>query len=717
MSSASVKNPSRRNFLRKSALTSGGILIGFNLFQACSPTAEVPVDVSQLDFKDFNAFLRIGPDGYVTIFSPNPEIGQGVKTSMPMIIAEELDVEWDKVVVEQGHLNMQDFDRQVAGGSQSIRYGWDSLRETGAAAKQMLVAAAAARWGVSASDCKASKGMITSPSGEELSYGDVATEAAAMEVPEEVELKDPADYNIIGTDAINVDIEKIVTGQPLFGLDDKREGMVYAVVLRPPSFGQTLISYNDDAARAVNGVQDVVRFGDKIAVLGKNTWAAIKGQRALQAEWSSPSGLESSEDHERELTAILDGNDFNIRREDGDVDAAFAEADEIIERTYHSPFLPHNCLEPMNFFAHVKSDEVLLAGPIQTPAGTAYRVAEMLGREVDQVKVEMTRMGGGFGRRLYGNFAMEAAEISNETGLPVKVVYTREDDMAGGIYRMAIKYRLAVSVKDGNITGYHLKEASVNSNMYGLIPHFFPAGAIPNLRISTSAYDSKITTGAWRAPYTNFLGSAEQSFFDEVAEILGKDAVALRIELLEAASARLKANPDEDIQYSPDRMIDTIRLAAEKANWGKNAQGIHQGLSAYYSHNTHVAEIAEVEMRNGEPFVSRVVTAVDCGIVVNPTGAVNQVQGSVIDGLGHSLYGELSFEQGAPQSTNFHRFRLIRMQETPRVEVHFVQNGERPTGLGEPGLPPAGGAVANAIYAATGKRLYRQPYAEAMKEA
>ena len=717
MSSASVKNPSRRNFLRKSALTSGGILIGFNLFQACSPTAEVPVDVSQLDFKDFNAFLRIGPDGYVTIFSPNPEIGQGVKTSMPMIIAEELDVEWDKVVVEQGHLNMQDFDRQVAGGSQSIRYGWDSLRETGAAAKQMLVAAAAARWGVSASDCKASKGMITSPSGEELSYGDVATEAAAMEVPEEVELKDPADYNIIGTDAINVDIEKIVTGQPLFGLDDKREGMVYAVVLRPPSFGQTLISYNDDAARAVNGVQDVVRFGDKIAVLGKNTWAAIKGQRALQAEWSSPSGLESSEDHERELTAILDGNDFNIRREDGDVDAAFAEADEIIERTYHSPFLPHNCLEPMNFFAHVKSDEVLLAGPIQTPAGTAYRVAEMLGREVDQVKVEMTRMGGGFGRRLYGNFAMEAAEISNETGLPVKVVYTREDDMAGGIYRMAIKYRLAVSVKDGNITGYHLKEASVNSNMYGLIPHFFPAGAIPNLRISTSAYDSKITTGAWRAPYTNFLGSAEQSFFDEVAEILGKDAVALRIELLEAASARLKANPDEDIQYSPDRMIDTIRLAAEKANWGKNAQGIHQGLSAYYSHNTHVAEIAEVEMRNGEPFVSRVVTAVDCGIVVNPTGAINQVQGSVIDGVGHSLYGDLSFDQGAPQSTNFHRFRLIRMQETPRVEVHFVQNGERPTGLGEPGLPPAGGAVANAIYAATGKRLYRQPYAEAMKEA
>lgn len=706
---------SRRDFMKVGALAGGGLMIGINFLTGCSPkTAEdPPFDPSTLDFKEFNAFLMIAEDGYVTIFSPNPEIGQGVKTSMPMIIAEELEVDWDKVIVAQGHLNTVDFDRQVAGGSQSIRYGWEALRNTGAAAKQMLIQAAANRWGVAPETCTVSKGIITNAKGETLDYGSVVTEAAALPVPENVELKDPKDFTIIGQNAKNVDLDKIVTGQSLFGVDYKREGMVYAAMLRPPSFGQTLVSYDDTDAKATTGVSQVVKIGDKVAVLASNTWAAFKGKGRLKAVWSDNAELENTADHEQSLIDLLDGDTFDERRKDGDVETAFEEADKVIERTYHAPFLPHNCMEPMNFFAHVKPDTIELAGPIQTPKGTARRVAEKLERDPETVTVEMTRMGGGFGRRLYGNFAMEAAEISNETGLPIKLVYTREDDMTNGIYRMASKYRIAASIKDGQITGYHLKEACVNWNMYGLIPHFFPAGAIPNLTVSTVGLPSKITTGAWRAPYTNFLGYAEQAFFDELAEELGIDPVKMRIDLLENA----KNNLDENIQYSPERMIKTIELAAEKADWGNNKSGVFQGFSAYYSHNTHVAEVAEVVMDKDIPRVTRVIVAVDCGILVNPTGAINQVQGGVIDGIGHALYGNLEFKNGQPLSSNFHAYRLIRMLETPQVEVHFVPSSEKPTGLGEPGLPPAAGALANAIKAATGKRIYRQPFIEGFKEA
>ncbi|TNE63541.1 MAG: xanthine dehydrogenase family protein molybdopterin-binding subunit [Bacteroidetes bacterium] len=712
MRSTTTSTIKRRDFLRVSALTSGGMLIGINFFSSCKPDAAPAVDISLLNFKDFNAYLRIAEDGYVTIFSPNPEIGQGVKTAMPMILAEELDVEWGKVIVEQGKLNTKDFDRQTAGGSQSIRQSWDTLRQTGATARQMLINAAAEKWGVDPATCTTSKGYILNAKGEKLDYGSVATEAAALEVPENVALKDPKDFTIIGTSAVNVDLDKIVTGKPLFGLDYKRDNMVYASVLRPPAFGQTLIKFDDTAAKAVNGVQQVLQFGDKIAVLASNTWAAFKGKNALQATWSDPADLESTEDHNRILTEILDGNRFDTRRDDGDIDKAFTEADQVLERTYHSPFLPHNCMEPMNFFAHVTEKGVELAGPIQTPESTARRVADLLGRDAADVSVEMTRQGGGFGRRLYSDIPLEAAEISDKSGLPVKVVYTREDDMSAGIYRPSVKYRIKASIKDGTVTGYHLKEAAINGNMYGLIPNFFPAAAIPNFRVSTANFQSKITTGAWRAPYTNFLGFAEQAFFDELAELLGKDPVELRIDLLEQA----KNNLDDRIQYSPERMIETIRLVAEKGNWGKPPKGVFQGFAAYYSHNTYVAEVAEVMSKNGKPVVTKIIAAVDCGIVVNPTGARNQVQGGVLDGLGHAMYGDLRFINGKPQSNNFNTYRLIRIQETPQVEVHFVPSEESPTGLGEPGLPPAAAAVANAIKASTGQRVYDIPFFNSLQD-
>jgi len=720
---------SRRNFIKTSSIASGGLLIGFSFLQSCKPKV-IPapeIDLASLDYQDFNAFIKISDNGAVTIFSPNPEIGQGVKTSMPMIIAEELDVAWDMVHVEQGVLDTKNYTRQVAGGSQSIRFGWDALRKTGAAAKQMLVTAAAARWEVDASECTVSEGVITNAAGEKLGYGELVAEAALLEVPEDVVLKDPEEYHIIGTDVRNVDIDKITSGKPLFGMDYKAEGMVYAAVLRPPAFGKKLVSFDASAAKALPGVIDVIQIGDKsldylnnkqvnwtvrlansdkVVVLAKSTWDAFEGKKAINAVWTDETPTESTEFHDKKLIALLDGNKFETLRSDGNVKKAFAEADKVLEHTYQSPFLPHNCMEPMNFYANVTDDKIHLVGPIQTPEFAAAAVATLLDRKVEDIHLEMTRMGGGFGRRLYSDFVLEAAEISDMIKKPVKMVSSREDDMSTGVYRPAIKYRIAAAIKNGKITGYHLKEAAINSNMYGLIPNFFPAGAIENYQVDVANYQSNITVGAWRAPYTNFLAYAEQSFFDELAEVMEIDPIQLRLDLLQ----NVKGTTDERIQYSPERMEDVIKLAVEKSGWGKKPEGTYQGFVSYYCHNTHVAEVADVEIENGFPVVKKVTCAVDCGIVVNPLGALNQIEGGVVDGTGHTMYGDFAFKDGAPMATNFDRFRLIRMKEAPAVETHFVKNTLSPTGLGEPTLPPAGGAIANAIKAATGNRIYNQPF-------
>ena len=733
MKSQKIDNFSRRNFLKTSILASGGMLIGFNLLKACKPEAVMPVDIESLNFNDFNAFIKISNDGYITVFSPNPEIGQGVKTSMPMIIAEELDVEWSKVNVIQGVLDTKNFKRQIAGGSQSIRSSWDAFRQTGATAKQMLVNAAAIKWNVDASTCKASKGIITNANGDKLGYGEVVKEAALLEVPEDVKLKEIKDYTIIGQEIVNVDMDKIILGKPLFGLDYKAEGMVYASVLRPPIFGQKLESFDASEAKKINGVLDVITIGekvrkyiqlgkknwtfklsetDKVVVIAENTWAAIKGKKVLSAIWLDDTKLESTEDHDNILTKILDTKKSNIRREDGNVEKAFSTADKVVEKTYHSPFLPHNCMEPMNFYADVTADKIHLVGPVQTPEYAAAVVADMLGYDVNNVHLEMTRMGGGFGRRLYGDFVYEAAEISAVIKKPVKLISTREDDMTTGIYKPSVKYRIKAALKDGKVTSYHLKEAAIGSNMYGSIPNFFPAGCIPNYKVETGNYKSNITTGAWRAPYTNFLAFAEQSFFDELAIELNVDPIQLRIDLLQ----NVKETDDKRIEYSGQRMEDTIKLVREKANWGKTPEGVYQGFAAYYSHNTHVAEIAEIELKNGLPIIKKVTVAVDCGVVVNPSGARNQVEGGVLDGIGHAMYADFSFKNGKPEYENFDSYRLIRMNETPQVEVHFVKNNLSPTGLGEPGLPPAGGAVSNAINAALGKRMYKQPFVKELKK-
>jgi isoquinoline 1-oxidoreductase beta subunit len=577
----------------------------------------------------------------------------------------------------------------------------------GAAAKFMLVGAAAASWGVEASQCTVSNGIITGPDGQSVHFGEVATTAANIEVPQEVPLKDPKDYKIIGQDKSNVDLKQIITGKALFGIDTKREGMVYATMMRPPAFGQKLINFDATAAKAVNGVSDVIQIGDKIAVIANNTWAAIKAKKTITAEWSSDNGLDNSADHDKKMLELAYQADEEPRRKDGDIATAFSNADFVLEKVYEAPFLPHNCLEPMNFFASVTDSAVELYGPIQTPQGTRGRIAKAINRDEKEITLGMSRMGGGFGRRLYGDFAEEAALISDAIRKPVQLQFTREDDMTAGTYRPASKYKIKASVKDGKVTGYQLTEVAVNANMYGLIPNFFPAFAIDNYQVDDHQLKSDITVGAWRAPYTNFLAFAEQSFFDELAEKMNVDAVQLRLDLLENAK---KHTDNPDLQWSPERMQETIKLAADKGGWGKEENGVYKGFSAYYSHNTHVAEVAHVIMKDGVPTVDKVVCAIDCGIVVNPIAAKNQVEGGVVDGIGHAMYGDLTFKNGKPSADNFHQFRLIRHQEAPKVEVHFVQNTLSPTGLGEPSLPPAGGAVSNALYKATGKRIYKQPF-------
>ncbi len=696
----------RRSFLKVSAAGGGGLLLGFSWLASCTPaTKEIALDSIPKEWFDINAFLSIADNGLVTIMSPNPEIGQNVKTSMPMIVAEELDVAWKDVVVKQAPLNTDVFTRQVAGGSQSIRQGWESLRMAGATAKQMLKNAAAQTWQVSPDDCTVSEGVIRSPKGEQLTYGEVASLAATMPIPEEVPLKSPENFKIIGTDRRNVDMTPILTGQPLFGIDTKRDGMRYAAVLRPPAFGATLASFDDAEARKVAGVENVVRFGDKVAVIATNTWAAFKGKKALKAEWAEGGKFEDTAYHDEQLRKLLDTPTKEPKRSDGDVKTAFAQADKVVEKIYEAPFLPHNCLEPMNFFAHVTDEKAEFVGPIQTPEWTRKRIAELLGREESSVTIDMTRMGGGFGRRLYGDFALEAAEVSQKTGLPIQLIFSREDDMTAGTYRPASKYKFRAALKDGNMVGYHLVGAGVSMGNSTREDNF-PATAVPNYLVESHNLESNITTGAWRAPITNFLAYAEQAFLDEVAETLETDPVKFRLALFEQA----KNNPTGKLEYDIDKFMGVIRLAANRANWGNAPEGTFQGFSAYYSHNTYVAEVADVVMKDGKPVVKKVTCAIDCGIVVNPIAAKNQAEGGVIDGIGHALFGDFSFDRGRPSADNFQKYRLIRMGEVPEVDVHFVESFNAPTGLGEPTLPPAGGAVANALYKATGQRLYRQPF-------
>lgn len=692
--------------MKLAAAAGGGLMLGFHWSNSSATSMEV-VTKEALASADntFNSYLSISPDGVITILSPNPELGQNIKTSFPLIVAEELDADWSKVKVVQAPLDPSRFERQVTGGSGAVPHSWERLRKAGATARHMLIEAAARKWNVPASTLTAEESMvIDKQGGRKLSYGELATEASSIPVPAEVPLKDNKHFKLIGTAVRNVDNHEMVTGKPLYGLDFHRDGMLIAMV-QHPAFGMRVKSVDADAAKAMPGIVDVVTFKNNVAVVGKSTWQVLKARRALKVEYEKEGAVESTADHDRLLKELLDSKEATVRRKDGDVDAAFKSAAKVIKSEYQCPFLSHTPMEPMNFFAHVREDGVELVGPTQTPDRARNEAAKLLGISPDKITLELTRLGGGFGRRLQADYVLDAVEVSNIIKAPVKVIWTREDDMAGGSYRPAVRYRFEAALdKDGNMIGYKLRGVGINAGNSTREDNF-PSGAVDNLLIDSIDYKSPITTGPWRAPITNFLAYAEQSFLDEVAFAAKKDPVQFRLDLL----ARAKTTPVGEIKYDIDRMRGVIELAVEKSGWGKK-KNVHQGFSVYFSHRSYVAQVAEMEMKKNNPILKKIYAASDCGIVVNLSGARQQVMGGIVDGFGHAMFGQLTFKDGSPEQKNFNSYRLIRLKEVPEVEAHFVNNGIDPTGLGEPALPPTGGAIANALFKATGKRLRRQPF-------
>lgn len=700
-------NTSRRDFLKITTFTGGGLLLGFSWFGA---EGEMPTVINTLPLDKsigFNSYLSIAADGVITIYSPNPELGQNIMTSFPMIVAEELDADWTKVKVEQAALDTKSFDRQLTGGSGAIPHSWKRLRNAGATARAMLIQSAATQWNVPSTECTASNGFVLhAATGKKAGFGELAAKAATLPVPKDVVLKDRKDFKIIGQAVKNVANKSIVTGKPLFGLDFYREGMLFAMIQRPPAFGSKIKTVDSTAAKAKPGIVEVVVFKNNVAVVGKSTWEVNKARKLLKIEYENDGFVESTSDHNAIFTTVMADGKPEVKRKDGDVEAAFKTAAKIIKAEYQCPFLSHAPMEPMNFFAHVRPDGVELAGPSQTPASARTAVSKLLNIAEDKITLELTRLGGGFGRRLKFDYVVEAAELSSIIKAPVKLIWTREDDVTGGNYRPAVRYHFEAALDSaGNLVGYKCRGVGLNAGNL-VREDNFPSGAVDNLLIESIDYKSPITTGAWRAPITNFLGFAEQAFIDEVAQAAGKDPVQFRLELLTKA----RTTPVGAIKYSIDRMEGVIKMAAEKSAWSTKKPGVFQGFSVYFSHQSYVAQVCEVMMQAGKPVVKKIYAVADCGQVINLSGARQQVMGGIIDGLGHAMYSKLTFKNGASEQTNFHNYRLIRMKEIPEIEPYFIDNGIDPTGLGEPALPPTGGAVANAIYKATGKRLRKQPF-------
>ena len=692
--------------MKLAAAAGGGLMLGFHWNSAEGSSMEViRGNAGSLANVNFNSYLSISPEGVITIMSPNPELGQNIKTSFPLIVAEELDADWSKVKVVQAPLDPTRFERQVTGGSGAVPHSWERLRKAGATARHLLVEAAAKRWKVPVASLTTDKSTVLhKDSGRKVSYGELANEAATLEVPAEVQLKNIKDFKLIGTAVRNVDNHEMVTGKPLYGLDFHRNGMLIAMV-QHPAFGMKIKFVDAAAAKGMPGIVDVVTFNNNVAVVGNSTWQVMKARKALKIDYEKEDAIESTSDHDRLFKEMLEAKDATMRRKDGDVDAAFKSAAKIIKSEYQCPFLSHTPMEPMNFFAHVREDGVELVGPTQTPDRARNETARVLGIAPEKITLELTRLGGGFGRRLQTDYVLDAVEVSRLMKAPVKVIWTREDDMSGGSYRPAVRYRFEAALDaNGNMIGYKLRGAGINAGNSTREDNF-PSGAVDNLLIESVEHKSPITTGAWRAPITNFLAFAEQSFLDEVAFAAKKDPVQFRLDLLE----RAKQSPVGAIKYDIDRMKAVIELAADKAQWGKKPN-VFQGFSVYFSHRSYVAQIAEIEMTNRNPVLQKIVAAADCGVVVNLSGARQQVIGGIVDGFGHAMFGKLTFKDGAVEQKNFNNYRLIRMKEVPEVEAHFVDNGIDPTGLGEPALPPTGGAVANALFKATGRRLRNQPF-------
>ena len=713
--------PSRRGFIQAS-VSAGGLLIAFQL----APAARAAEGRGAA----LGAFVRIAPDGTVTIMSKNPDMGQGVGTSLPMIIAEELDVAWENVRIEQAPNDEKSFGRQMSGGSRSTPANFDDLRRVGAVARAMLVQAAALAWNCPTGECVTAPGKVVhKASGRSAAYGPLALQCAAVATPDPkaVPLKDPSAYRILGKPTAQYLTPEIVTGAPLFGIDVRRPGMLYATYEKAGVFGARVVSANLEAAKAVKGVRDafIVEGGTDlggllpgVAVVADSWWAASKGREKLNIKWADhPTATQSSSGYASQATTLEKGAPQTTPRDDGDVAKALAGAAKTVEAAYDYPFLAHACLEPMNCTAEFRDGKLEIWAPTQGPETVRQPVAKLLGMKPEDITINVTRSGGAFGRRSRPDFALEAAHIARQVGAPVKLVWAREDDIRHDYYRPAGFHFLKGGVDaDGKVVAWRdhfvtFSQGGQVASSAGMQPGEFPARFVPNCRIETSMIPLGVPTGPWRAPGSNAFAFVVQSFIDELAHAAGADPLDFRLKLLGDAKWAGEGEPGA---YNAERMRGALLAVAEMSGWRKRApakDGIGMGIAFHFCHLGYFAEVAQAKVEaDGTVRPLKVWVAVDVGSqIVNPFGALNQVQGSVLDGLSAALHQKITVENGAVVQGNFTDYPLMRISEAPQVEVRFLKTDYPPTGLGEPALPPAIPALTNAIFDATGKRVRSLP--------
>ena len=724
----------RRGFLKLSALAGGGI--AFALYLKSTPVgfaADAAEAVAAAGEFTPNAFIRITPQGVITIIAKNPEIGQGVKTSLPMIIAEELEAPWESVVIEQAGLDPR-LGGQFAGGSTAIPVNYDQCRRLGAAARITLIEAAAQTWEVPASECFAeAAAVIHRPTSRKLTYGELVAKAATLPAPDlkTVALKDPKDFKLLGRRIGGVDNKKIVTGQPLFGIDQKLPGLLHAVYVRSPGFGGKVASANLDDIKKLPGVRDAFTlvgtddlFGhlSGVAILADTTWSAFKASEQLKVSWDeSPRSDYSSEAFAAKAEALSKEAPLKELRHTGAVDEALASAAKTVEAAYHYPYLAHATLEPQNCTALFKDGHMEIWAPTQSPSPGRDMVAKVLDLPKDKITIHLTRIGGGFGRRLMNDFLVECAAIAHKVeGKPVQVTWTRAQDMQHDYYRAAGWHFLKGGVDNaGKLAAWHDHFVTLGTNSSekpgngaDVSGDEFPSRFIPNFRLTQSIISSNLPTGYWRAPGSCAYAWVFQSFLDELAHAGGRDPVEFRLEVLGDDREVPPSAGNRGRSYHAGRMKNVVRLAAEKAGW-KSKQLPHgqgQGIAFHYSHAGYVAIVADVTVgQDGTLKIDKLTSAVDVGPIINLSGAENQVQGSMIDGLSAAWFQEITVANGRVQQSNYADYVLLRMPDAPKVEVHFAKTDFPPTGLGEPALPPVAPAICNAIFAATGKRIRTLP--------
>jgi len=721
---------SRRTFLQVSAIAGGGVLIGLSFgTRAARAEDEAPALTP-------NAFVRIDPDGTVTITAKNPEVGQAVKVSLPMIIAEELDADWKDVRIEQADLDETKYGEQFAGGSIAIPNQWLPMRQVGAGARALLIAAAAKEWSVPASECATSPGKVVhAASKRSLGYGALAAKAAALPPPDPqtLTLKDPKQFRIIGKPLPGPDNLALTTGKPLFGIDVEVPGMLHAVYEKCPVYGGKVITANLNDVVQLPGVRHafVLEGGTAlsgllggVAVVADSVWAAQQARARLEIKWDEgATASQSSAGFAQRAEELWKQPPARTLRSDGDLEAGFKAAAKVVEAKYDYPFLAHASAEPMNCTARFDGTKMEIWAPTQTPGSGRELVAQTLGIAESDITVHLTRIGACFGRRLENDYMVEAAAIAKKAGVPVKLLWTREDDIRHDFYRPGGFHSLRGGIDAaGRVVAWRDHFVSFGEGEKfvrgaSMSDRDFPARFVPNYALVSSVQPLGVPTGALRAPGDNAVCFVVQSFLDELAHAAGKDPLQVRLAMLEKETAPAAAGGNPLARFDPKRMQGVYRAVAERSGWGKRTlpKGTSLGLAGHFCHYGYSAVVAQVRVdANSGVRVEKVFTATDVGRpIVNPSGAIQQVQGSVVDGLSHLMDFAITFEAGRAVQSNLHEYTPARMSAVPdSVDAHFVETDHPPTGLGEPVLPPVIPAVTNAIFAATGKRIRSLPLAK-----